>query len=271
MTETTFPEFRCDAPELDQLKGEMTELSQAFLDAVGHAERVGVIQDWDRLNRRVGTWFALVMVRFRQNVDDEVAKAAREVADAMSPELTELDNQFKKLLIESPYRAELEAEFGDTAFRLWQADLDSFAPEIKELMRVESKLENQYTELKASAKIDFEGATHNLPAMGAFTSDGDRDRRAAATAAVWAWYEQEGAEQHDDPPDPGRSRGDGMAVPEGRVGRPDTGSGPHILLRRPRDGRPSRGGPRLGGLRESISVGRILRHRLLPQQGHHAR
>jgi hypothetical protein len=65
--------------------------------------------------RRLRTWNSLVHLRFRQDTRDE--KAGRS----------------------------LRGRFGDQAFRLWEADVKSYAPAVDALLVQESKLVADYT------------------------------------------------------------------------------------------------------------------------------
>lgn len=192
MAQTTFAEMRADEPDMDWLRSQYGLLEQSFSTATDSAGRAAVIDDWNELRRGVETWVSLSHVHFAQDTRDSEYKKEKDRVDELGPLLNELEVAFKRHLLASPHRAEIEASFGRHAFDLWQADLESFAPVIIEDSVAEAKLSSEYTELKASAKISFRGEELNLPGLGRYTSDGDRDTRHAASQAQWDWFAANG-------------------------------------------------------------------------------
>ncbi|MCA8920632.1 MAG: M3 family oligoendopeptidase [Planctomycetes bacterium] len=177
-------------PDLAQVKARYAELDARF-DAAADAEaRAQVVADWDALRRELSTISSWVRLRFQQDTKDPGAKAARDRMDQLEPKLTELAVGFKAKLLGSAHRPELVARYGEQAFALWDYDARGFAPEIKDDLAAESKLIGEYTELLASAAIEFQGATHNLSGMTPFCEDADRDLRHRAQQAVWGFYAQ---------------------------------------------------------------------------------
>ena len=55
--------------------------------------------------------------------------------------------------------------------------LKTFDPKIKEMLKEETDLRNQYTKLTAGAKIEFDGKDYNLAGLGPFHSDKERGTR----------------------------------------------------------------------------------------------
>ncbi|MEM7759417.1 MAG: M3 family oligoendopeptidase, partial [Cyanobacteria bacterium P01_A01_bin.40] len=72
----------------------------------------------------------------------------------------------------------------------WSADVTTFEPAIESDLVEESKLINQYVQLLASAKIEFQGKTLNLSEIRKFTQDSDRQVRHDAEQAKWHFFGQ---------------------------------------------------------------------------------
>lgn len=175
-------------PVLDEVRARFTELEARFDAAGSAAERAQVIADWDALSRETSTAISWVQLRFRQDTRDAEVKAARDRMDELAPKLQELEVGFKRKLLEGPHRAELEGRFGPQAFALWDCDRRSFDPALKQDLTQESKLTAAYTELLASAAIEFQGETLNLSGITPFCQDADRDVRHAAEHARWGFF-----------------------------------------------------------------------------------
>lgn len=163
----------------------------ATLDA---GDRVAALAAWDALRREYDSWSALVHLRFEQDTTDGAARAARDYADALAPEATELEVAMKRRLLADPDRAAVERLAGPHALRLWETDITTFEPAIKQDLEEESKLVARYTELLASAHIEIDGQTVNLSGLGPFAESPDRATRHRAEQARWGFFSAHGAE-----------------------------------------------------------------------------
>lgn len=183
-----FSEMHVDEPVLDELTEQYNELYLALDNAGSAQDQIDVLQRWDQLRRRIDTWGALTSLRFYQDTADPECKAARERMDELSPKLQNLAVELKKRLLNSPYRSELEARFGQQAFAIWEADARTFDPAIEEDLVEESKLTARYTELRSSAKLEYKGETYNLSSIARFASDPDRSVRHETSQLRWQFF-----------------------------------------------------------------------------------
>lgn len=165
-----------------------------LLDA---GDRATALADWDRQRRHYDTLSSLVHLRFAQDTTDATAKADRDYADALSPEAAELEVALKRRLLAEADRPGIAAVVGEHALRLWETDVTTFDPAIKSDLEEESKLTARYTELLASAKLEFDGKTLNLAGLGPHLEDPDRDTRYRAEQARWSFFEANAAELDD--------------------------------------------------------------------------
>ena len=162
--------------------------------SLDRGERTVALADWDRLRRAYDTWSALVHLRFAQNTTDVEARSARDYADGLSPEAADLEIALKRRLLADPDQSGLAALVGSHALRLWETDITTFDPVIKQDLEAEAKLTARYTELLAGAALSFDGKTVNLAGLGPYAEDPDRDVRHAAEAVRWGFFEDHAAE-----------------------------------------------------------------------------
>jgi len=184
----TFDEIRVDRPEYADVAAEFEQLDAAWAAAASADACRQVIHDWDTLERRLATWVNLVDLRFHQDTSNADYKQAREYSDELKPRLTDLSVRMKRKLIESPYRGELEAAFGPQAFALWEADVLAFDPQIEPDLVKESKLQAEFTDLLAAAKLQYQGGTYNFAGLAKFHVDSDRRIRYESNAVKWQWF-----------------------------------------------------------------------------------
>ena len=192
MSKLKLSEMQAVTPVLETVVAQYEALRARLSGATAAADQSAVIRDWNELRSGIDTWSSLVQVRYNQDTTNADFKAAREAADEMAPALTEQEVSLKRLLLESPFRAELEATYGAQAFALWKSALASFEPAIAEDLIAESRLDAEYTELTGGARFPFRDLTLNLSSIATYASSADRDTRHEAQAAKWAWFEANG-------------------------------------------------------------------------------
>jgi M3 family oligoendopeptidase len=189
-TPVDFADITVEKPTLAAVTAEYQAIQAQLNQAQNSEQRKAVLQRWEALRRRLSTWTELTQLHFHQDTQNTEYKSALDYCDELSPSLTALEIDFKRQLIHSPDRAELEQILGRQAFLLWEADITTFEPAIAADLVEESKLANQYTELIASAKIDIQGEQVNLSGLQPHLQSKDRNVRHQAEQQRWQFFEQ---------------------------------------------------------------------------------
>lgn len=184
----TIDDLRADRPEYERLAGDYRQIESAVSAAMNLEAMAQAVQRWDKLRREFETWSALVNLRFNQDTTNAPFKAEREYCDEITPKVTDLEVRVKRLLLNSPYRGELERRFGRQAFALWEADVLAFDPAIEPQLVQEAKLQAEYSELTARAQVEFRGQKYNLSGIVKFREDADRPTRHDAEVVRWKWF-----------------------------------------------------------------------------------
>ena len=183
-----FDDLETEEPVFADVSAEYRELNQRLDDANSAADWVAVVNDWNDLRLRIAAWHSVVGIRFSQDTRDEDAREALERRDALTPQLTELAVEVMRRLTSGPLRAELEQELGETAFLLWDCEITTFDPAIKDDLVKESELDAKYTELMASARLEYRGREHTLSELAKYAEDPDRDVRHETAQIRWNWF-----------------------------------------------------------------------------------
>ncbi|ADB15675.1 oligoendopeptidase, M3 family [Pirellula staleyi DSM 6068] len=184
----TIDQLEAPTPVYDEVAQRCQALEKQLHDAESAADQLATIQAWDQLRRELETWGALVHLRFNQDTTNEAYKKAREYCDELQPRLTDLEVRIKRLLLSSRFRPEIEKHFGPQAFALWEADVMAFDPAIESDLVAESKLQADYGEISARAKVTFRGESYNLSGIVKFREDADRTTRYEAEKTRWQWF-----------------------------------------------------------------------------------
>ncbi len=189
-----FDELNVPTPSLGVLKERYEKLVDSFANAQGLDEEMSVFQQWQGLDDEVSTWSSLTTLKFSQDTTDQVRKQENDFKDELMPQLQEYDVRLKKMMLESEHRAAHEEKLGKHLFNLWEVDVVSFDPQIQDELIALNKLAAEYTELQASATIEFQGETYNLSQLRKFSGSPDRDVRRSSEYAKWSWYTEHGEE-----------------------------------------------------------------------------
>jgi len=183
-----FAEIEAPTPTFEAVAADYQRLNELWDNSGSDDERRLAVRQWDDLCRQLATWENLVDLHFNQDTANPEYKQAREFCDELRPKLTELAVGLKRKLVNSPQRPQLEADFGQQAFALWEADVLAFDPRIEDDLVREAKLEAEYTDLQASAKLEFQGDTYNFAGLAKFRVDADRQVRYDANRVNWQWF-----------------------------------------------------------------------------------
>lgn len=185
-----FETFEYKRPVLDEVKESFTQALNTFMEAENAKIQGQAMNEINTLRNSVNSMFALCSIRHSVDTTDSFYKTEMDYVDEVGPELEDLESQFYQVLVSSPFRNELEAEYGSQLFALADAQLKTFSPEIIPLLQQENRLTTQYSQLIASAKIEFEGEERTLAQLHPFTESPDRNIRKGASQAYFGFFEK---------------------------------------------------------------------------------
>jgi len=102
------------------------------------------------------------------------------------PEAMPYMQGFSLALLDSPFKREIDAEYGEFFLKNIKLGVDSFSEKNIQLMQEENELVDRYQRIMASCKISFEGEECNLYGIKKYFSSPDRNIRKAA----WKKYSE---------------------------------------------------------------------------------
>lgn len=178
-----FSEFPYVRPDVEALKARIGDCTARVGSAASAAEQIALVDALLEESSSVESLGSLAYVRNTINTKDEFYDAERSFFDEVGPELEEKTNALYAALLDSPYRAELEAHYGQVFMKNLEIARRSFTPELIPLMQEASKLETQYQKLYAGMTVEFDGKTMPLPMLGKYKESPDRAVRRAAFEA----------------------------------------------------------------------------------------
>ena len=185
-----FSEMKYERPDAEQLKAELNGLTEKLKAAKSYDEAKELFLAHEKLNKHISTYANLAHIRHTIDTRDAFYDGEMKFWNKVDPELEECNQAWTQVMLESPYRPEFAAEYGDLMFVNAEIARRTFSPAIIEDLQKENELTVEYEKLLASAQIPFEGGVYTLSQLTPFKSDPDDARRLAAWKAEGDWYKE---------------------------------------------------------------------------------
>ena len=164
---------------------EQTEKSNAKIKAAKSAEDLKAARDeYNKISEEVDTAASLANCRFTLNTRDEFYNAEMDFYDNAMPLFSEIENEYKKAMLDSPYRAEAEKLINPRVFKGFEMSLKTFSPEVIEDLQQENALVTKYSKFMGELAFEFEGEKMPLSVLRGKLEDDSRDVRRKAAEAI---------------------------------------------------------------------------------------
>lgn len=185
-----FEDIPLKVPSYKSLEKKITALTNELITAKDFKTGFAVIKKMDKYMDKIGNQMTVISIRYSLNTNDKVISRAQDKIDEMSPLLSNLINKWNHILVNVPYRKEIEAKWSPYYFQMIENSLKAFDEKIiPELIEI-NKLSSQYDRVLGTAQIEFRGQTYNLSQMGKFSTDKDRQTRKEASIAVDRFFSE---------------------------------------------------------------------------------
>ena len=193
----TFQSIKYKRPDFEALKVFYEELNARLKAAKTYETVRECIFEEERYSSTVNTMGTIATVRHTVDTSDKFYEAEVEHFDRKYPEAMPYMQAFNAALLESPFKKEIDREFGTQFLKAVKLGFDSFSEKNIALMQEESELVNRYQKLTAACKISFDGGEHNLYGILKYFSDPDRSVRKAAAQKYADFFEENDKELGD--------------------------------------------------------------------------
>ncbi|MBE7077552.1 MAG: M3 family oligoendopeptidase [Clostridiales bacterium] len=189
-----FEDMQYVRPDFVRLKQLYERLNARLLEAKTYAEVKACILEEEEISSHLHTMGTLAMVRHTIDTTDQFYEAEEEFFNHEYPELMPYAQQFGLNLLNSPFKADIDKEYGEQFLKAVKLSADCFSEKNISLMQEESDLVNRYQRLTSACKILFDGGEHNLYGILKYFSDPDREVRKAAAKKYAEFFEANDAE-----------------------------------------------------------------------------
>ena len=164
---------------------EQAEKIIAKIKAAESAEDLKAARDeYNKMSEDVETAASLANCRFTLNTRDEFYNAEMDYYDNAMPLFSEIENEYKKAMLDSPYRTEAEKLINPRVFKGFEMSLKTFSPEVIEDLQAENALVTKYSKFMGELAFEFEGEKMPLSVLRGKLEDDSRDVRRKAAEAI---------------------------------------------------------------------------------------
>ena len=185
-----FNDYMYERPDLDMISEKFEILLEDFRQAQRVEEQNDILTNINDIRNNVETMFSLVQIRHSIDTEDEFYEIENNFMDENQPKYEKLIFIFYKELVDSKFRDELQAIWGEQVFNLAELQIQTFSEDIMNDLVIENKLITEYNKLIASAKLEFEGEIRNLSDMRPFLESKDREVRKSASETMWGFFQE---------------------------------------------------------------------------------
>ena len=192
-----FSELKYVRPDLKAFEKNVNECLDRMEKATSYEEAKKEYFEIERLNDEMGDMYTIASIRNTMNKADEFYDAEMKFADSELPRLMPLNKRASEVMLNSPYRADFEKEFGEmiTMYDLKTLPLKNEA--LIPLQIEENELTTEYSKVTAACVCDFRGEQCNFYGLLKHMQSTDRAERKEAFEAWSALYESVSAKLED--------------------------------------------------------------------------
>ena len=130
MNTMKFTEMPYTRPDMEAAKALAADLTARLREAADYAAAKAIFLEYQESQKHLMTLCTLAEVRQSIDTRDEFYDTEVKYINATMPAVQEYAQGFTAALLESPIRADFEAEYGDLMFVNAEIALKSFSPEI---------------------------------------------------------------------------------------------------------------------------------------------
>ena len=186
----TFADIEYVRPDFDGLKRFYEDLNARVSAAKSYEEVKRCILDEEEYSSHINTMATVVEIRHTVDTSNEFYDKESEFIHRSLTEAMPYMQGFNLALLSSPFKTEIDAEYGAQFLKAVKLGADSFCEKNVPLMQEENELTNRYQKLTAACKIPFDGGEHNLFGILKYFSDPDREVRKKAAKLYADFFEK---------------------------------------------------------------------------------
>ena len=190
--------------ELKYQRADYENVSKIMNDVtarVKNAQKIGDVlsarEDYIACTTEFWTQGALAYMRYTINTADEFYTAEKEYYDEVEPKVLNLQLDYYRAVLESPFKAELEKTLSPVLIKHMEVSCKAISPDIIPELAEENRIVTEYSNLMAGMEFEFRGETMPRSILTKYFSESDRDLRREAYEALGNGFKKHESELDD--------------------------------------------------------------------------
>lgn len=169
---------------LEQFKESFSKIKENALNAKCADCMLETYKDFLAIIEEYATAACLSNCRFTLNTKDEFYSAEMAYYDEIDPIIQNMLNEYGKIMLQSPHRAELEKLINPRVFKMLEVISKAFDEKIIPELQEENNLITEYSKFMSEMQFEYNGETMPLSKLRGGLDDGDRNIRRATCEAI---------------------------------------------------------------------------------------
>ena len=189
-----FEEYPFRVPNIKKVGKKLEEYILRIKECKDAPSAEKELKRFNKYMEEISTDMNVIYVLYSIDTRNEKYRKAIQTADEIGPVISNYATEYTKVLVNAPYKADLEKKYGKYLITIYENSLKIFNEKVLEDVIEENKLISKYDEIMGSAQIEFRGETLNLSQLGKHMRSVDREERKEAAIAMDKWlgeHEQE--------------------------------------------------------------------------------
>lgn len=184
-----FSDYKYQRPDIDAYKSEVETLLESFSKAKSADQQIEIMNILIEKENNVFTMMELCYIRSTMDTTDKFYDEEMAFMDDIMPEFEGVKTNYYKAILNSEFRNDLEAKYGELLFKKAENQIQTFDEAILDDLKEENKLATEYRKLIASAEVEFDGKTLNLSQMTPYRESDDKQIRKDANEVYFKFFE----------------------------------------------------------------------------------
>ncbi|MGN0350553.1 MAG: M3 family oligoendopeptidase [Roseburia sp.] len=183
-----FSTLKYERPDFKGLEEKVDKILETIPKVSSYEELKGLMDEFEKETNHMTTLAVIASIRHTLDTTDEFYEKEDEYINDTYPTIMPKLLAYSEAIMNSPYRADIEKEYGKQYFVQMELEKKRFCEANIPLMQQEAKLTNEYQKIMATAEIEFDGKTLNLYGIQKYFEHEDREVRAKAVKAYSDFY-----------------------------------------------------------------------------------
>ena len=179
---------------IEQAQAAFAQFTELYRSARNADDVISARKNIEQMNKDIGTANALAYIRFSLNTKDAFYQGEMEYYDNAGPIFAQIGAQYAKMMLECPFRGELEQKLNPQIFKHYEISQKAFADCIIEDMQQENATVTEYNKFMGALTIELDGEQLPLSVVRGKLDDADRAVRKKAAIAIGLGLEKHAQE-----------------------------------------------------------------------------